>query len=509
MKMKIYKIEVLLEHGWIELIDGKYGDIEVKMDDEKIKFSNIKTPVFKIRLTAKNDYFDDALILGDAWERAYGELEWKKPNEERVLPWYFLAHDKAQTYGFGVKTQPNAMCYWQCTDDTIVLTTDVRNGSQGLVLDGKCLEVCRVVTAEYTDDIYTSAAKFCRLMCDNPRFPQTPIFGGNDWYCNYGENSFDKILQHTERIAECAEGLVHTPYMVIDDGWQICHYPGKDNEYYNGGPWDLPNYNFVDMKKMAESISDLGVIPGIWFRPLLTIEKISPNMLLHDGGIRRYLDPSDADVLALVKRDVERIKNWGYKLIKHDFSTFDIFGQYGASMGSGIYAREVIFKDKEKTTAQIIKNFYRTIRDAAGEDVLIMGCNTVSHLSAGFFDIQRTGDDTSGFEWERTKKYGINTLAFRMSQHKKFYCVDADCVGVTENVDFAKNAQWLDVLAKSGTPLFVSIAENCFTDEVKSKITEAFTYADKNPKTSRPLDWLETRIPTKWASDFGVDEYNW
>ncbi len=153
--------------------------------------------------------------------------------------------------------------------------------------------------------------------------------------------------------------------------------------------------------------------------------------------------------------------------------------------------------------------FYNAIREAAGEDVLIMGCNTLSHLSAGVFDIQRTGDDTSGLEWERTRKMGINTLAFRMCQHNKFYLVDADCVGITNNVSWEKNREWLDVLAKSGTPLFVSIAEDAYTDEIKADIKSAFEKAVSCNRVSKPVDWFESKTPSKWESSFGTDEYTW
>ena len=30
-------------------------------------------------------------VLGDAWERGYGDLEWRGLVPERPLPWYFLA----------------------------------------------------------------------------------------------------------------------------------------------------------------------------------------------------------------------------------------------------------------------------------------------------------------------------------------------------------------------------------------------------------------------------------
>ena len=140
---------------------------------------------------------------------------------------------------------------------------------------------------------------------------------------------------------------------------------------------------------------------------------------------------------------------------------------------------------------------------------MIMGCNTFSHLSAGIMDIQRTGDDTSGKEWERTKQYGINTLAFRMMQHRAFYCVDADCVGITNDVPWEKNRQWLDVLAKSGTPLFVSIAQDAYTPEIQAAIQAAFETADRAVSVSQPMDWLETRTPGIWSSQFGLDHYSW
>lgn len=41
------------------------------------------------------------------------------------------------------------------------------------------------------------------------------------------------------------------------------------------------------------------------------------------------LDPSHPDALEYIRKDIERICDWGYTLIKHDFSTFDLFGKMG------------------------------------------------------------------------------------------------------------------------------------------------------------------------------------
>ena len=111
------------------------------------------------------------------------------------------------------------------------------------------------------------------------------------------------------------------------------------------------------------------------------------------------------------------------------------------------------FADRSRTTAEIIIDHYRSIRAGAGDAVLI-GCNTIGHLSAGIFDVNRTGDDTSGKELDRVRKMGVNTLAFRMPQHGAFFAVDADCVGqtATNSVPWAKNQQQNEQQARSGGP---------------------------------------------------------
>ena len=148
-------------------------------------------------------------------------------------------------------------------------------------------------------------------------------------------------------------------------------------------------------------------------------------------------------------------------LIKHDYTTYDLFGRWGNQMGSTLTRDGWTFAEGPvRTTAEVINELYRTIRDAA-TSALIIGCNTVSHLSAGPFEICRIGDDTSGREWARTRKMGVNSLAFRGAQHDAFYTADADCVGVTNAVPWELNRQWLDLLARSGTMLFVSLAPGC------------------------------------------------
>src|SRR5208282_2632312 len=55
--------------------------------------------VQRIQLRWKRRLAEDVLALGDAWERSYGDLEWRPLQAERVMPWYALLHSQGRTSG--------------------------------------------------------------------------------------------------------------------------------------------------------------------------------------------------------------------------------------------------------------------------------------------------------------------------------------------------------------------------------------------------------------------------
>ena len=206
---------------------------------------------------------------------------------------------------------------------------------------------------------------------------------------------------------------------------------------------------------------------------------------------------------------MRRFGDWGYEVVKHDFTSYDILGRYGFACGINLTEGGWHFADRSRTTAEIVLDLYRAIKRGAPE-ITVIGCNTFSHLSAGIFEIQRTGDDTSGRQWERTRRMGPNTLAFRMPQHQTFYAADADCVGLTANVPRELNRQWLDVLGHSGTVVLVSADPRELGDAQKAAIREAFRAASRPCGISRPLDWMNTNTPSVWRqADGTIRTYDW
>ena len=168
------------------------------------------------------------------------------------------------------------------------------------------------------------------------------------------------------------------------------------------------------------------------------------------------------------------------------------------------------FHDQSLTNAEIILRLYRTLRAGAG-DAVLLGCNTIGHLGAGLFELQRTGDDTSGRVWERTRRMGINTLAFRLPQQGTFFACDADCAAHTEQTPWEFDRQYLDLVARSGTALFVSVDPRTIQPEQKLAFRAAMQTALSGGASGGcvPLDWLHTTTPRVWR--FGKEKitYHW
>jgi alpha-galactosidase len=348
---------------------------------------------------------------------------------------------------------------------------------------------------------YQSGKLFCKEMCQDPIFPKAPVYGFNNFYYAYGVSSAEEVRRDAAKLAECAKGL-QKPFMVIDDCWQVRH----DSDY-NGGPWNLGNEKFPDMPGLVRKIKEKGVKAGVWFRPLLDSgENIPDEWRLPTGA----LDASHPGVLSRVREDITRLCEWGFGLIKHDFSTFDSFGKWGFMMQPLVTDDGWHFYDRSKTSAEILVNFYRVIYEAAAPyGTLILGCNTVGHLAAGLEHMQRTGDDTSGLLWERTMRMGVNTLAFRMPQHRTFFDCDADCYGDVGEIPWEYNQLWGDLLAKSGTSFFFSVKPGLYTEEQNRWLAAILTEASRQEQMAEPLDWQNTIYPQKWKSGDTLLSYDW
>jgi len=448
-------------------------------------------------------------FLGDAWERAYGDLEWKERDGARVMPWYFLASDGVVAHGFGVKTGAGTLCYWTVDSSNIILHADARCGGRGVLLGRRELKVCTVVcrAGRSGETPFAAARAFCQMMCPDPVLPQHPVYGFNDWYCSYGHDTADGFLTNVAYLTSLIPAGGNRPFAVVDDGWQA---EGKRHE--QRGAWNEVRPSFsksLTMPGFAREIEALGAQPGLWCRPLIANDDAPAGWRL--ARDRNFLDPTVPEVRRHIRQLMARFAGWGYRLIKHDYTTDDLLGRWGFEMGSQITPDGWAFADRSRTTAEVIRDLYEDIREGAGRRALILGCNTMGHLSAGLFEMQRIGDDTSGREWSRTRKMGVNCLAFRAPQDGAFFAVDADCAGQStrDSVPWEKNSQWLDLLARSGTVVFVSFPREAVGPEREGALRAALIAASRRQPLGEPEDWFDSRTPSRWLLDGKEADYAW
>lgn len=467
------------------------------------------TRLTRLRFRWHGAFPAECRFLGDHWERSYGDLEWRGLAGDRLMPWYFLASHRAVTHGYGVRTGAAAICSWQADAGGITLWLDVANGGGGVELGGRRLEAATVVSRKghAAESPAEAASAFCALLCEKPLLPATPIYGSNNWYYAYGQNtSAAASLRDAELLAELMPpNPANRPFAVIDMGW------GAAPE--GAGPVAQTTANYPDMPELARQIRNAGVRPGIWVRPTLSVDRQAEAWRLPPAGGRPKgaliaMDPSIPEALAYMAASIATIRGWGYELIKHDFSTFDLTGRWGFQMGPEITDAGWHFHNRAKTTAEIILDLYHALRQSAG-DAVLLGCNTMGHLAAGLVEAQRIGDDTSGREWSRTRKMGVNTLAFRMAQHNTFFAADADCVPVTGGIPWDMTRQWLDLVARSGTALFISADPKAVKPEDKPAIKAALAAAAATQPPGIALGWMDTMTPQDWRLDGRPVRYNW
>lgn len=516
------KIEIFSEKDQhiSSTLSAKWNDVNVVQhiasQTLNIELCANETPVCFIRLRwnfSEAEKRSEIRVYGDEWERGYGAMAWQSIRPDRCMPWVCAVSNgsdrSVETAGrftecFGVMTQPSAFCLWQYDTAGLTLWLDVRNGGEGVLLHGRTLQVCSVMMMDYRDQSAFDALKdFYHHLCPNPLIADHKVYGSNNWYYAYGKSSHEEILADAEFISNLCADQSNPPYMVIDDGWQLnpCD-----------GPWNTGNKRFPDMKRLCEAMKEKGVRTGIWIRYLhdkaKQTENVTPEMLLMRDP--EYLDPSHPDVLKKIREDTKRLTaEWGYQLIKHDFSTYDIFGFWGFQRSGFMAANGWHFYDRTRTTAEIILNLYKTIREAAGNQTILLGCNVIGHLAAGLVHMNRTGDDTSGFEWERTRKMGVNTLAFRMLHDEAFFDADADCVGITGKIPWDLNREWLKALSVSGTPLFVSCKPDIPNAAEMEDLKQAFARSAEQKDTLLPLDWMENACPEHWMLNGQEIHFNW
>lgn len=76
-------------------------------------------------------------------------------------------------------------------------------------------------------------------------------------------------------------------------------------------------------------------------------------------------------------------------------------------------------------------------------------------------------------------------------------------------VDAEGFSLWLDLLARSGTPLFVSADPRAMGPEQRAAVKAAFAAAAVAQPPAEPLDWMASTCPANWKIGADTVDYDW
>ena len=479
-----------------------------------VKLSAPDRAVEAVRVSWRARFPRTAMMLSDDW----CGLGWKPIGDARSSAWYFLVSSGGVTDGFGVMTRPASIAHWTVRADRVSLFLDVSAGGYGVRLGGRVLEACTLVSrrGRVGETAFEAGRAFCRAMCPKPRLPREPVFGYNDWYCAYGANTASNFLADAAYVAALAKDLPIRPFVVMDDGWQPMSPPAvqkKTGKLDSGwGPWDRASDAFgMTMPDFAARIAALGAKPGLWYRPMRAWDEAPDGWKV--VGHPESFDPTVPAVMEAIRADMRRFREWGFALVKMDFLVYDFNGHYlfPGTIDESVFKTRRPWRDRSRTSAERMLDLYRALREAAGDEITLIGCGAFGHLAAGLFEVNRIGFDTSGREWARTARNGPNALGMRLIQHGTFYAVDPDCVGLAAEgaIPWEKNGQWLDLIAGCGVPLFISWRRQLAGQNERMAFSAAFAACAAGKADAEPMDWMTEDCPRRWRIRGDERLYDW
>lgn len=260
--------------------------------------------------------------------------------------------------------------------------------------------------------------------------------GWCSWYHFYQNITAKTAHQNLQALVAMKEKLPLSLFQ-LDDGFER-----------EVGDWFMFHERFPEgVAELAEAVKKEGMLPGIWLAPFIVhpkseLYKNHPDWLLRKPSGKRVnagyvwnslataLDITIPEALDYACRVIKTaVKDWGYPYLKLDFL-------YAAAL-RGTY------KDVTKTRAQVMRMGLEAIREAAGDDTILLGCGCPLGSALGLFDAMRIGADVSGYwnphfpPFDRLFKHephmpsavnSIQNILSRAFMHGKWWVNDPDCL---------------------------------------------------------------------------------
>lgn len=295
---------------------------------------------------------------------------------------------------------------------------------------------------------------------------QIPV-GWCSWYEFFHHVSAQDIQNNTQSALDYVDQLP-LDIIQIDDGYQS-----------NVGDWLMVKPTFPDgMKSISDKVKSAGFLPGLWIAPFIVhpksmLAKEHPEWITRTklnrpvnagfsswGVFTTGLDLTHPDAIKYIREVIHNaVHNWGFSYLKLDFL------YAGALKGRR--------KDNTRTLAQVLRSGLEAIREAAGNEIFIVGCGCPLGTGLGLVDSMRIGPDVDPnwmpniFGLGRflrnepglpSTRYSIHNTLTRAFMHNYWWLNDPDCLLLRE--DTALNINEIRALttaiALSGGSLMLS-----------------------------------------------------
>ena len=384
------------------------------------------------------------------------------------------------------------------------------------------------------DDCREGLERYAEAIADQYRIKMAPQLSGFcTWYSNKHGGCGDEVS--TRQFADvAAEKLV--PYgfnfFQIDDGWQSgqrINGPKKNFTTHNPtGPYSS------GMAAIADFLKGKGIRAGIWFMPFSRnwndpyyadkqawfVRSAIDYPPSGEQNTRRFkidqkrgapyepfwggtsLDMTDSEVERYVAEEVARIsKTWGYGYFKYD-------GMWTAMACEQLYVNDgylpddlgnQIFDDPTKTNVECYRKGLQMVRDAAGEEVFILGCNVSQNMrtmgaSYGLVNAMRIGPD-NGANWSGICAGPVRGSA-RYFYNGRVWYNDPDPVYVRDSIPLAHARAITSWAAITGQLFAFSDWLPELSDERVAVLQK--TLAPHRSLAVRPIDLFEQPLANAW-----------
>ncbi|MBN1420252.1 MAG: alpha-galactosidase [Planctomycetes bacterium] len=348
------------------------------------------------------------------------------------------------------------------------------------------------------------------------RLPDIPN-GYCTWYSNPHGGAADE-----KSIAELAEfcGRELAPFgfdtIQIDDRWQ-----GRPRPQPNWGPaadftrHDPKGPYPSGMKVSADRIRAAGICPGIWLLPFAWdpssdalkdhrdwfVKKEKAGDIYYVDWAGWCIDMTHPDARAFLGDAIRRItKEWGYGYLKLD-------GLWSGMAAGLLYPEptyrddglgDAVFHDPSKTNVEAYRMGLRAVREAAGPDVYLLGCNIAQNMrtlgaSIGLLDGMRVGRDI-GANWDHIIP-SVEMGSRLYFLHGRVWHNDPDCLLVREPLTLEQARAWASWIALSGQLAMVS---EWLPGLPAERLDILKRVLPNTGLCGQPLDLFESPIPRVW-----------